>query len=135
MNKKGFTLSGLIGIITIIGFIIAGIILVIKLTRADKTYKDLNDEAVKTAQKRRAEMIISGIELSYATAIMSTPTNVPSLDNIRNVFNVNNSKVATWTDDIISTDLDFNCEVDLTSNTLHVNCLGIETQKNMPFTK
>ncbi len=127
-NSRGFTLSGIISVITAIGFILVAILLIIKVTKTDKAYNDLNNQATETAQKRKAEIIISSVELAYANTIIGFPNGIPTLEAVKGKFDVPG---AEWNENEIVTNLDFNCTVDVSSNILHVTCLEYETQKMM----
>lgn len=129
-NNNGFSLMNLIVVITIIGFIVVGILTIIKFTKADKTYNDINSSVSESAKQRKAEMIISSVELAYASAVLENGSNSPTLESIKNKFDVQG---AEWTDNGIETNLEFTCNVDLTDNNLHVTCLELETQKKMHF--
>ena len=115
-------------IILLILGIIAGVILIwflITIT-ATKTVLETMDDARDSADERTAELVITGVQHAYTTALMNNGGNTPTLQQVKSNFS---SEGATWTDDyVIETD-SFNCDVKVENNNLKVTCLGYE--KNM----
>lgn len=129
-SNKGFTLMNLIVIIVVLVLIVIGVIVISKISKVDKTYGDINNNATDTAKLRKSEQIVDAVELAYANAVLGDTTSIPTLDNIKSKFNVAGAK---WTDKGIETNMNFNCDVDLTDNKLHVTCIKVETKRKMPF--
>jgi len=120
----------LIVIIIVLVLILIGAIVIVKIAKVDKAYNNINSTASENAKLRKAEQIITTVELSYANAFLGSTTTSPTLDSIKSKFNVLG---ATWTEKGIETNMDFTCNVDLTDNNLFVKCLTVETRKKMPF--
>ena len=117
-------------IVLLILGIIAGVILIwfIITITATKTVLKTMDDARDSADERTAELVITGVQHAYTTALMNNAGNNPTLQQVKSSFS---TEGVTWTEDyVIETD-NFNCDVKVENNNLIVKCLDIEKDMNM----
>lgn len=126
MNKKGFTLIELLAVIVILA--------IIALIATPIILGIINDSR-DSAKERSAELVISGVELAYNTAYMtsyeggSAAGAVPSLSEVKGEFEMSNAK---WTEDNkITTDDGVECSVTTTGKKLSVSCPKASTKTEM----
>ena len=113
-------------ILGIIATIVLGLLIIAR--QATKTVLKTMDEARSQADERTVELIISGVQHAYTTALMNNGGNTPTLQQVKSSFS---TEGATWTDDYVIEADSFNCDVKVENNNLIVKCLDIEKNMNM----
>lgn len=134
MNKKGFTLIELLAVIVILA--------IIALIATPIILGIIND-AKNSAKKRSAELVYSGIQYAYTTAMFGGTDGVtvadPSLDDIKNNFKADNVKDEKVTKDgdklTITTDDGAYCEVTSDATKFEVTCKSSADATDTYFTK
>lgn len=133
MNKKGFTLIELLAVIVILA--------IIALIATPIILGIIND-AKSSAKKRSAELVYTGVEYAYVTAMYSGTDGVsvaePGLDQIKSYIKIDNVKkenIKSETDKLtITTDDGAYCEVTV-DNGFKVNCGPSADKPSEYFTK
>ena len=94
MNNKGFTLIELLAVIVILA-IIALI--------ATPIILDLINDARAQAKKRSAELVYTGVEYAYTSALYGTTDGAyvgePNVEQIKNKFTVENAEIKEFNND------------------------------------
>lgn len=96
----------------------------------EKEIKEPTEQAIDNisnasdaALKRSAELIISEVQVAYASALMNSLGDDPTLQDVKNNFSMDN---AIWESDKIIYNNEFECSVSVENNLLKVKCLDKE---------
>ena len=117
-NKKGFTLIELLAVIVILA-IIALIATPIVL--------GIIEDSRESSKKQSAGFVVKAVEYAYNSAYAQNQGVVPTLDQIREEFDMSG---ATWTGNTIETSDDVTCEVKETGTQIIVNCEGYDAKSS-----
>lgn len=93
-----------------------------------KTTPEIINDAKGNVSEMSIKLIFNAVETAYTQAMLNSFGSKPTIDDVRNNFSYEH---ATWTGNVITTDLGFECNVNVDNNVLKIKCLDEEFNHNL----